>query len=153
MFCLRHNWHCTYSEIYFLNKFYIWVALSIDFITKPLLPIAPEMPPRSSKKKFITCYGCLSSCLHRDTKLIIAVFFVPIFYTLGGFSKILVFYAKSGLFFVNVSVILVNKNLYLDSLVDAIYACLFYYCFAFSLSAFFLSLSFFLMSPKSTRKS
>lgn len=74
-----------------------------------------------------------------------AVFLPPIFYTLGGLSMILVFSAKSGLFLVRVSVMRVNKNLYLDSLVAAISACLIYSSLAFYFSAF-LSLFFFLMS-------
>ncbi len=81
------------------------------FITKPLLPIAPEAPPKSYKKKFITCSGCRSNCLQRDIKFIIAVFFEPTLSTFGGLSIILVFSAKSGLFLVRVSVILANKFL------------------------------------------
>jgi hypothetical protein len=121
----------------------------IVFITKPLLPIEPEMFPRSERKKFITCSGCRSSCLHRDMKLIMAVFLVPIFYTLGGLSIIFVFSAKSGLFLVRVYVILFSKSLYLVSLRFAIYAYLFSYYFAFYFSTFFFYLFSFFFFEKS----
>lgn len=111
---------------------------------RPLLLIDPDVPPRSSRKKFITCSGCLSSCLHREIKFKMTVFFEPIFSTFGGFNMILVFYAKSGLFFVSVSMIRVSRSLYLLAFLSAISASFCSYFLAFSFSSFFLFLSFFL---------
>ena len=136
--------------MYFLNKFSTLFKLRTVLITKPLLPMAPETFPKSSRKKFMICSGCLSSCLHREMKLIIAVFLEPNLSTFGGFNNILVFSAKSGLFFVNVSSILFSKSLYLFSLRFAIYAYLFSCSKAFSFSAFLSAFSFFFLSLKST---
>jgi hypothetical protein len=61
-------------------------------MVKPALPNEPSAP-KSPKKKFITCSGCLSNCLHNEVKLAIAVFFLPILSTCGGFKIILVFSA------------------------------------------------------------
>ena len=144
MFCLLHNWHCTYSVIYFLNKFSTLLEVKIVFIIRPLLLIDPDVPPRSSRKKFITCSGCLSSCLQSEIKFKMTVFFEPIFSTLGGLSMIFVFYAKSGLFFVRVSIMRANKSLYLLAFFSAISASFCSYFLAFSFSSFFLFLSFFL---------
>lgn len=120
--------------MYFLKRFYTLIPVRIVLITRPLLPIEPEIPPRSSKKKFITCSGCRSSCLHKDIKFMIAVFLVPIFSTFGGLSMILVFYARSGLFFSSVTIILCSNFLYRFSLRSTASLTLFYYSLALSFS-------------------
>lgn len=130
VFCLLQTLHWTYSPIYFLKRFYTLVVVRIVFITKPLLPMDPSILPKSLEKKFFTWSGCLSSCLHRDTKLMIAVFLVPIFSTFGGFKIIFVSSARSGLFFVRVSTIFCKSYLYLFSFVFAISATFFYYSWA-----------------------
>lgn len=132
VFCLLQSWHWTYYEIYFLKRFSTLFEFNSVLITKPLLPMAPDVPPRSSRKKFITCSGCRSSCLHREIKLIIAVFLDPILSTFGGFSIILVFSARSGLFLVSVSIILFNNSLYLSSFLFRISTSLFSYSLALS---------------------
>lgn len=139
MCCLLQSWHCTYSVMYFLNKFSTLTGVNTVFIIKPLWPIDPELPPKSYKKKFITCSGCLSSCLQRNTKLVMAVFFDPNFSTFGGLSIIFVFSARSGLFLVSVLVILSSNILYLCSFLAATYS---YFCFYASTFSFYFFLSF-----------
>ena len=99
--------------MYFLNKFSTFFCVRTFLMIKPWLPRDPELPPKSSKKKFMTCSGFLSSCLQMASKFVMAVFLVPCFETLGGMMVILVLSdAKSGLFLFRVSTMRLRSSLY-----------------------------------------
>lgn len=101
--------------MYFLKRFSICFGWRMFLMVNPKLPSEPSAP-KSPKKKFMTCSGWRSNCLHKDVKLVMAVFFLPIRFTSGGLRTIFVFYARSGLFLLSVSQTLFKRSKYLFSL-------------------------------------